>query len=193
MFGAVLACTAPYVHMSFPKKSKSILALEQKFESGFISQYQYNEELPKLKEAQKVFGFSNSRRFWYAIGLPLTLFFFAILFLSLTELISEISMKKVCRFAALVLFFTSIYQIIWVLWPNQDLPKTAYHLSIITMSAMATFISHLLIKYRTGLKHKIGRLIRFISVDAYFKYINQEDRDEYLQDSFSVYDDITKS
>lgn len=190
--GVVLACAAPYIHILYPKKSKQIVVLEKKLEQNLISKEFYDLELSTIKEEQKLFGFRDARMFWYAFGLPLTMFFFAVLFMFFTSLVSDPSMNIVGRFSAIILFFIASYHIIWILWPRQDLPKSLYHLSIVLIAALATCISLLLIRYKYGLKHKIGKLIRFISVDAYFKYIKQEDRETYIQDSFSVYDDITK-
>lgn len=193
MLGAVLACSAPYIHMFFPHKSESILVLEKKYEQGAILKTQYDTQLVQLKAEQSFMGFTNARRFWYAAGMPTTMFFFAILFLIASEAIGDRNIRRAIRFSSLVFFLISVYQLVWVLWPGQDLPKSMYHLAIAVMSVIATIICYLLTRYKLGLKTKIERLIRFISIEAYFKYIKQEDRQEYLQDSFSVYDEISKS
>jgi len=192
MIGAVMACTAPFVHMTFPKKSNEIIALEYKLEDGKISQPSFDEKIHVLKEEQKMFGFSSPRRFWYALGLPLTLFFFALLFLGIINMVMDKDIRKAIYFSSFILLFISVYHIVWVLWPGEDLPKNLYHLSIVLMSLTASVMANLLIRYRLNLQQRIEKLIHFISIDAYFKYVKQEDRPEYMKDSYDVYDDITK-
>ena len=60
------------------------------------------------------------------------------------------------------------------------------------MSISTTVVAILLLKYRLGLQSRIEKLIHFISIDAYFKYIKQEDKPEYMKDSYEVYDEIIK-
>ncbi len=190
IIGAVLACTAPFVHITLPKKSPAIKALQLQADQGAISDSSYREELTKLKEQQKMLGFSSPRRFWYAMGLPITLFFFATLFLVVMDLISDRGIRAAVRFSGFILFFIAVYHLVWVLWPGQDLPKNLYHLSIAAMAMSAAFLAFAIISHRKGLRAKIERLIRFISIDSYDKYIKVEDRPEYMKDSYEVYDEI---
>ncbi len=190
MMGAVLACTAPFIHMTLPKKSPALVALQLKADQGSLETTFYEKELAKLKEAQKMMGFSSPRRFWYAIGLPITLFFFATLFLLIMDSVNDPSIVNAIRFSAFILLFIAIYHLVWVLLPGQDLPKNLYHLSIAGMSITAAFLAFSMVSHRKTLKSKIERLIRFISVESYDKYISIDDRPEYMKDSYEVYDEI---
>ena len=193
MIGAVLACTAPFVHMLFPKKSIEIVTLEAGYDNGEISETSYVERLEKAKEEQKLFGFSSVRRFWYAIGQPIALFYFSLIFLGFSSRITDNDLKKAARFSGGCMFFISTYYLIWVMWPNQDLPKSLYHLAIALMSMMGAITAVLINRYKSSLTHKIQRLIGFISFEIYNKYIEKKDRDEFIDDSFSVFDEITKN
>ena len=192
VIGAVLSCSAPFIHMLMQNESKEMTTLEIQLNDGEISKEYYDQTYPILKEKQKFFGFSSPRRFWYAMGTPITMLFFALLILTTAHLIGEQTVRKAIYFSSLILLFISTYHIVWVFWPRNDFPKNLYHLSIALMSISTTVVAILLLKYRLGLQSRIEKLIHFISIDAYFKYIKQEDKPEYMKDSYEVYDEIIK-
>jgi len=192
VIGAVLACSAPFVHMLVPKNSEQIVGLEKKYEQNEVSESYYELQLAVLKEDQKLFGYRSPRTFLYAIGTPITMLFFALLVLSITHLIGEQVIRLAIYFSTLCLLFIAVYHIVWIFWPRNDFPKNLYHLSIALMSLFAILIARLLMKYRLSLQSRIEKLIHFISIDAYFKYVKKRDKPEYIKDSYDVYDDIIK-
>ena len=178
--------------MLTPNKSRPIIDLEKELEQGGISQIHFDTRYQVLKEKQKFFGFSSPRRFWYAIGMPIMVLFFSLLFLNVSSLLPDRSIRKATRFASTIALFIALYFIIYVLWPGQDLPENIYYVSLVSVSVCATALGYFIVNNRFNLTLKIQKLIRFISVDTFVKYVKEEDKDDYLDDSFSVYDDITK-
>lgn len=169
-----------------------MIALEEKLEEGKVTQDYYDKNYPLLKEAQKFFGFSSPRRFWYAIGMPLMVLYFSLLFLSVVNLLPDKSIRKAIRFACTISLFIGLYFTIYVLWPGTDFPESLYYVSLLLMSLMATSMGYFLVNYRLSLTLKIRRLVRFITIEAFGKYVRKEDQEKYLDDSFEVYDDILK-
>ncbi len=192
VLGAVLSGTAPFLHMLAPKKSIEIQLLESNLENGTVSNQDFEELLPILKKKQKYLGYFNFRSFLYAIGTPIAMFYFSILMLVTVNHIEEKLLRQSLRFAFLISLYISSYLIIWVLLPPSDFPKGLYHLSIGLISFGALCLSWFLIAYRNDVRIKIVKLIHFISVETYDKYIRSEDKKSFVKDSYKVYDEITK-
>jgi len=190
--GAVLASTAPFLHMIYPKTPKQLVVLEETFSKGNISEKEYKLQRENLKEEIKLFGFRSARHFWFAIGRSITIFYLGIYLMFCTPFINEPSLQKITRLISFLTTGIGLYFMIWAFWPRGDFHKNLYYISMIIVSVFGTFVAYWLTNFRLELKRKIGTLIRFIAVDAYHKYVKKEDRDEYLQDSYSVYDEITK-
>ncbi len=192
ILGAVIACSAPFLHKLAPKTSSKIKALEKSFKKGTIDEAYFNSELEILKEEFKTFGYSTPRKFWYVIGKPLTMLYFAFLLLFVYKDLNSAHLRKALYVSSLVLLYISTYNIIWAIWPGYDLPDSTYYFSMALMSLMATVLSLSWLKYRQSLKHKIGLLIDFILTDVYKKYIRKEHTPDYIEDSYSVFDKIRK-
>lgn len=77
--GAIFGSIAPFVHIVFPKVSSEIKSLNVRYDEGTISKSEFTIARKLLKEKYSVFGFSNMRRFVYAIGMPIALLFCAII------------------------------------------------------------------------------------------------------------------
>ncbi|VAW10395.1 hypothetical protein MNBD_BACTEROID03-2477 [hydrothermal vent metagenome] len=192
ILGAVLACTAPFVHMLFPVKSNDIFALELQLENELIAQELFDIKLSELKKEQKFVGFSNQRTFWFAIGKPILILYVAIYLLFIYPSISDKYLQKSTKILAFLTTFITMYFIIWTLWYRADFPKQFYYLSIGIASVTGTFVAAMVIDYRQNLRLKIEKPIHFISIDAYTKYVQKDDRPDYMKDSYEVYDETIK-
>ncbi|GMN06534.1 hypothetical protein MTsPCn5_19230 [Croceitalea sp. MTPC5] len=193
ILGAVLACTAPYFHMIFPKKSVKIIALESRFNNEEITESQFNYQLSILKKEFKFIGFSSPRKFWFAIGKPIFMLYLGLFLFFIFPYINDTQLRGSTKILGILSTLSASYFIVWTLWYRGDFPRHWYYICIGLFSIASTFMAYAIINFRESLSIKISQLIRFISVDAYFKYIKHEDRDAYLQDSFTIYDQITKS
>lgn len=137
VLGAVVGATAPFAHMVFPKTAQEKLQLESDFENGDMSLEVYKEKKAELKAKYKFAGFTNVRRFAFAIGLPISLFVCSLYILVFATYLPKNEIKTGLNIAGSVFQFTAIYFIIWTLWwykTNSDFSKTAYYLSIVAMS-----------------------------------------------------------
>lgn len=107
---AVLFIVAPYIHIFIDKTSLN-----------------------------KVFGFKNLRSFLYVIGLPLSLFFCALLLLYATKYMPKNSPKKYFSTVAFLFLSSSFFQFIWIFWEREDLPESAYYTIISVLSIIMSF------------------------------------------------------
>jgi len=167
--------------------------LKRKFQDDSLSKSQFDVEYKSAKEEFKFFGFKSPRKFLYAIGRSVTIFYLGLYLMFTLSFINDPNLKRATVFLSFLATGIGIYFIIWAFWARGDFPKNWYYTLMVLSSILGAFIAYWLTNYRFSLKQKIEKLIRFISVDAYFKYVKQEDREEYIDDSFTVYDDITKS
>ncbi len=190
VLGAVLACSAPFVHMLFPKTPTELVTLRIQYDNNQILESEYKQKYEIFVEDNRLFGFPNARKFWYSIGKPILILYFAIYLLLIYPSISDRSLQKSTKILGLLSTFTATYFIIWTLWYKADFPKMLYYWSIGIASVTGTFVAAMVIDYRQNLRLKIEKLIHFISIDAYSKYIKKEDRPEYMKDSYEVYDEL---
>lgn len=147
--------SAPYIHKAFPKKAKEIIALEQKFDNREISKETYIQKRQLLKEKYSVFGFSNMRRFLFAIGVALAVFCVASLFfISLITYDNRI-IKKAFLFSAISFLLNGLYYIIWVFWDNNELPDWLYHFFILCIAILLTAVFYFFYKYITNTRKSV--------------------------------------
>ena len=165
LIGVVIGISAPFSHIFLPKTAKEKIELKKKYDDNIISEKTYKAEKKLLHEKYKFAGFTNKRRFAFAIGLPISLFICSLIFLYVSSYIAEERIKKASIIAGLSFQFTSIYFIIWVLWAlkkGSDFPKSLYYLSIVIMSIAATFFLFYLIKSSQKNVNKIKGLLLFL-------------------------------
>ncbi|WP_378177866.1 hypothetical protein [Aquimarina sp. SS2-1] len=166
VIGAILGSTAPFIHILYPKTTPDVIALNKSYDEGKISKDLYLIQKKELKEKYKVFGFTNKRRFLFAIGLPIALFVCSFILLYLSRFISEKSAKKGSIIAGITFQFTSIYFVAWVLWPytyeERDFSKSAYYLVIVLSSILITITLFQFQKSLSNYNTKIRELIHFI-------------------------------
>jgi hypothetical protein len=185
ILGAIFACAAPFLHMLYPRVNPQFTVLDQQLENNVITQNTYDLKYKALKESEKFVGFFTVRKFWYAIGKPISMFYFALLLIYLYPFI--LIDKKIKRIvgASIVLFlFISMYFIVWTLWHRQDFPKELYYWAIGIVSIIGSMISIFIINYDKDktLRSNIHMLLRFIVNDVKNKYISEEDKAEFIED-----------
>lgn len=166
----VLLCfIAPYIHILLPKTS-----------------------------TVKVFGFRNLRSFMYAIGVPLSLFACATLFLfSLNYLEGNKQLKKYLQAIAFLFCYNAFFQFIWIFWATTDLSKPTYYTSIAFLSFFLLLIYFFLYKNYNSttlyLKNTISVLFDFIVISTPKKYISKEDQKNYVEDYLELTHTISKN
>ncbi|MEM7485843.1 MAG: hypothetical protein AAF348_11605 [Bacteroidota bacterium] len=148
IIGAVAGAVAPFVHILYPKTAKEKIQLEEDFESGAVDLDTYKVKKAELKAKYRFAGFTNQRRFMFAIGLPVSLFFCSLFLLMSSKRIEQREFKKGMAIGGTLFQFTSIYFIVWTIWAyktSEDFPKYMYYLSIILIATLSTVSTRLII------------------------------------------------
>ncbi|MFD0861897.1 hypothetical protein ACFQ1M_06740 [Sungkyunkwania multivorans] len=130
---------------------------EQELTTSFVY-----KELQQARVDNRIFGFINIQAFLFSLGLPISLLFCTILLIRAASYIGFRSRSRDVRkikfsfiLGALAFLFTSIYFITWSLWDAQDFNKTAYYVSIVSLSIV---ISVAVVYYFNGIKTSIAKL-----------------------------------
>lgn len=127
--GAVIAITAPFLHILFAKESEV-----------------------------EVFGFYNARMFFYAIGLPLTLFI-ASLFLSFTSNFIKVPfLAKTIKNISLLFLAIAMYYICWTLWAKGDFNEIFYYISLIVIASLSSVFFDRLLRYSSTSLVKLSNI-----------------------------------
>ena len=167
VLGAVLGSVAPFVHILYPKTATEVVELNKQYDEGKILKQEYLTHKKFLKEKYKVFGFTNKRRFLFAIGLPIALFCCSFILIYISRYINEEKARRATINSGLLFQFTSIYFIAWVLWPytyeERDFSKSAYYIVIIFSSILMTITIFQFQKSLSNYNAKIRELISFIA------------------------------
>ncbi len=120
--GVLLCSATPFLHILYPKTAEEKLILQSQFDKGEISIEYYKQQKDILWEKYQFIGFKNIRRFLFAIGLPIALFFCSFSLLFFSRYISDVFVKKGSFVVGFSFQFTSIYFILWIFWPfNSDM------------------------------------------------------------------------
>ncbi len=186
VLGAILAGTAPFIHMFFPKESTEIINLKKSYKQDQINKETYSIQLKALKEKQKFIGFPNQRTFWYNMGKPITLLYFSLLLMGIYPFIGEEYLRKAIQFSAVILGFVSFYFITWVLWDRNDFPKTAYYMAMGIIAVLSTFLAIFLINHRKSLLSKIRLLTSFIVLKGK-SHVPEENKKAYVKDYLKTF------
>ncbi|UOB18617.1 hypothetical protein [Abyssalbus ytuae] len=143
--------------------------------------------MEQLKESEKFIGFSNIRKFWFAIGKPITMLYYGFLLAYVTSYINDRTLKKAMYISSMILLLISIYFVTWTLWYRQDFPENLYYITIGVISVVSAFASYYLISHRNNLAIKIQYLVNFISKKIYTRYIADQDKKEFVNESLQLY------
>lgn len=135
LIGAVIGFTAPFIHIFLDKKSEV-----------------------------EVFGYYNARMFFYAIGVPITLFISSVATYFSSLFIHIALFRKIMIFISFMLMSISIYYITWSLWARNDFDEFYYYTSIIILSFLISYLFILFIKRTTKNAVRLSNIARNIKV-----------------------------
>ncbi|WP_271784940.1 hypothetical protein [Aquimarina algiphila] len=183
IMGAVFACTAPFIHIFYPKKNAQFAVYEKQFEQRELSTEEYDLKVENLKASEKFIGFTNIRKFWYAIGKPIAMLYFSLLLVYIYPfIILDKHIRWVASISASLFLFISIYFITWTLWPRQDFPKHLYYCAIGVVALVGTVISTLINSYHIKRQKNLHSWLYFVIRDIKQKYISAEDKEQFVRD-----------
>lgn len=183
VLGAVFACAAPFTHIIYPKLHENFSKYDNLLEKGEISNNEYTVLVEKLEFEEKIFGFDNKRKFWFAIGKPISMLYFSLVFLYLSQFIKVKSdLEKAVKLIVVLYLFISLYFIIWTFWHRKDFPKHLYYIGIGVGSVFGTLISKFLLTPRQIMIKNVHSLLRFIVIDIKNKYISNKDKSDFVND-----------
>jgi hypothetical protein len=154
---AIIGITAPYGHIFYDKTAPELIELEQSYDSGLINKEAFSTQKAILKKKYSFFGFTNVRRFLFAIGLPMALFASSILFL-LSTFIKNKFIIYALRCMSIPFVVTGAYFITWTLWDRQDFPESMYYITIIVLSIVVTSLLYYIFKIISKDFNKIDKL-----------------------------------
>ncbi len=178
ILGAVLGSIAPFLHIFYPKTTVEVLELNKRYDEGKISKQEYLVNKKVLKEKYKVFGFTNKRRFLFAIGLPIALFCCSFILIYISRYINDRNARRATISSGLLFQFTSIYFIAWVLWPytyeERDFSRSAYYTVIVFSSILMTLTIFQFQKSLSSYNAKIRELVSFIAGTRQQFFVNIE-------------------
>lgn len=139
------------------------------------------------KDKDKVFGFRTMKVFFANLGMPLVSFLLGFLLLILYNKEVDFFLKKVIFAFGFIGTMSGLFYVIWVFYPEGDLPLNTYLFMQFFFSIIGAFIAFLVGKYffnilQINLKIKIQNLLSFITKDIKRKYISSQDRQQYISD-----------
>ncbi len=145
----------------------------------------------------KVFGFRNIKIFLGHLGMPIVSIALALclLFLFLKE--DNLFFRKVSLWFSIVGLISGLFYVIWVFYPSPDVPEWAYILLLFLFSIIGTVLMYFVSRYlyklsEIDLVFKVQNLLNYINFDIKRKYINKNDREEYMDDFLGEIDKLYK-
>ncbi len=166
IIGAVFGSIAPFVHIAFPKVNQEVKVLNTNFKNATISEEEFRTQKQLLYTKYQVFGFSNMRRFTYAIGMPIAILFCSLLFFAISQFIFDQTAILGTLIAASIFLFTSLYFILWTIWPydsnKNDFSEGTYYIVMILVSISVTVTCFLFIISKSNYDLKIKELIKLV-------------------------------
>lgn len=183
VLGAVFACTAPFIHIFYPKKHSDFARFEIQLEQKTIGEDEYALKVEALEASEKFIGFSNVRKFWYAIGKPIAMLYFAIMLVYIYPfIILDKQVRWIVGISAFLFLFISLYFVTWTLWHRQDFPKQLYYWAIGLVALVGTGISVLINSYYIKRQKNLHAWLYFVIRDVKKKYISAEDKEQFIRD-----------
>ena len=189
---AVVGSSAPFLHIFFEKTANEKLSLERAYDEGTIDKDHYLIEKNRLKEKYKFAGFTNIRRFFYAIGLPISIFLCSFILLICHKYIENINVKRGALVSGFCFQFTSLYFITWTIWAykkSEDFPIELYYCSIILISILASMSIYYILKTCLSKTEKLQKALNAISSFAFIgvkKHIHPNHFEAYEKDSIET-------
>ncbi|TSE04373.1 hypothetical protein [Aquimarina algiphila] len=183
MLGAVFACTAPFIHIFYPKQHAQFAVYEKQLEQKELSEEEYDLKVENLKASEKFIGFTNIRKFWYAIGKPIAMLYFSLLLVYIYPfIILDKQIRWIVGVSAFLFLFISLYFVTWTLWHRQDFPKELYYWAIGLVASVGTGISILINSYYIKRQKNLHAWLYFVIRDVKRKYISAEDKEQFIRD-----------
>ncbi|WP_459212014.1 hypothetical protein [Aquimarina rhabdastrellae] len=143
--GAVIAITAPFLHIFFVKDS-----------------------------IDKFFGFRNIRVFLYIIGQPIVIFVLSLFLSFISNFIENKDLKKIIRFSSYMFTAVAFYFLIWIFWNKQDLHAYIYYTAVIILSIIGSYIVSKGLKKISDHLLRINRIEKQIpELDNNIKQVNE--------------------
>jgi len=176
------------LHICFYPNTKNI-ALESIKESYKKGELNNTEYINKKREVT-FFGYTNQRKFWYAIGKPIAMLYFSILLMYSSFYINEKALVSIFKKISILVVSISFYFIIWAFWYRADFPKTLYFILIGVVSVLSTIFSFKFIESENAILEKIKILTKHIVILGK-KHVPLENRVEYVEDYMKTFDKIT--
>ena len=173
--------------MLYPKTNPNIEQLKEKYRNKEFSKAEYYVQ----RESFTFFGYSTKRKFWYAIGKPISTLYFLLILFYATTYIGFKELKAALRVITFMGTSISFYFIVWAFWHREDFPLKAYYISIGVISVLSAYASYLLIVFRDSLLAKIKILTSFI-VNKGSTYISKEDEEAYVRDYLKTFKKVIK-
>ncbi|WP_146052815.1 hypothetical protein [Aquimarina sp. I32.4] len=164
-------------------------------EANSITKMQYDICYKEAKNSYKVFGFTNIRKFWYAAGRSICMFFFSFILMYVTFFINEKEVKRIATVCAFLFMGISTYFIIWSFWWRQDFPKLAYFIAIGVVSLLSTIMSYFILGHSNKILiylSNIHKLTDFLISDVREKYVDKKKNKDYTIDVVDVLDSLDK-
>lgn len=184
--GALLACTAPFVHMIYPNtKNVELEYARKRYKSKEINR----EEFIQQKIKATYFGYDNTRKFWYSIGKPLAMLYFSFLLMYASFYINEKQLKTAIRLGSFIAVLVSSYFITWAFWYRADFDKNLYFTSIGFISILSTITSYILISHRNSIIKKIRILTNHIVLKGK-SHVPRENKENYIRDYIETFNKI---
>ncbi len=142
--GAMIAIIAPFSHMFFSRDSQV-----------------------------KVFGFDNARKFFYSLGMPVTIFIGALIMSYITSLIKGNPIYKFLRRIPIVFLSVAIYYILWIFSAFSDFDPLYYYIMLITVSITFGILVHKFLTYVSASSIKLLKVQSKIpNLDQRIKTVN---------------------
>ncbi len=205
IIAAFLCCISftPLIHTFLPKKIDRLYTYSDIELKEGINNFKgveievNNGQILKIRKVEskvinKVFGWSNWRRFLYG-GSPyfcliaLTIFCF---WVYKNKEKDNIHYRRTVRVVLSFFSFVSIWFCIYSLVPKNDLSYYNYYMLLIGGSIFINFGFYFYIKWKSKklystaqMKSKIQDLTKYIAIDIYRKYIQKVDQKQYLIDT----------
>ncbi len=158
MLGALLACIVPFIHVMLPKVPHLVSEIQKEIAVSETPNPELEKQLAIAKEKVKVRGFNTARSFWYAIGQPITMFYFSFVIMLSLRSIGDKYMRQALQVSSIILMTIAVYFITWALWAAGDFPKTYYYIIIGVISILSTWMSFSLIQHFSRVQLMVKRL-----------------------------------
>jgi hypothetical protein len=174
--------------MLYPnEKNVALTELKDSYKKGEIDKESYVIKKSELT----YFGYTNKRKFWYAIGKPISMLYFSLMLLYSSFFISENVLKSTLKKISILGVSISFYFIVWAFWYRGDFPIHLYYIAIGAVSIFSTVVSYFVIKSRNSMIQKIRILTNHIVLRGK-KHVADENKKGYILDYMKTFKKISE-